>query len=69
MITERTSIEELVESYPASVGFLRLRNIACIVCGEPVWGDLGELLSSRNLEHQEAAMLIEELNRHCLIQV
>lgn len=66
MITEHTSIEELVEEFPASVDFLRERNIACIVCGEPVWGSLGELLSSRNLDKAEADKLIDQLNIHCL---
>jgi hypothetical protein len=45
-----TSIEELVESYPRSVGFLMDRGVVCLKCGEPVWGTLGEMIAMKGLD-------------------
>ncbi len=40
-------VEELVDEYPDSVGFLADEGILCIRCGEPVWGTLGELIEEK----------------------
>lgn len=40
-------VEELVEDYPDSVGFLADEGILCIRCGEPVWGTLKDLVEEK----------------------
>jgi hypothetical protein len=40
-------VEELVEEYPDSVGFLADEGILCIRCGEPVWGTLKDLVEEK----------------------
>ncbi|MBN1284927.1 MAG: hypothetical protein JXB47_05995 [Anaerolineae bacterium] len=45
------SVEVLVERYPGAVGFL--------VCGEPFWGTLGELMAQKRIENP--AQVVEEL--------
>jgi len=44
------TVEELVEKYPSSVGYLMEKGIVCIICGEPVWGTVGELISDKGLD-------------------
>jgi len=46
-------VEEIVEKFPESVGYLMEKNIICIKCGAPVWGTLNELLKSRGVEDKE----------------
>ncbi|MFC1555455.1 DUF1858 domain-containing protein [candidate division KSB1 bacterium] len=58
-ITPDITIEELVESYPKSVGFLMDHGIVCIKCGEPVWGTLGETITRKS---KDTAEIVENLN-------
>ncbi|MEO0086411.1 MAG: DUF1858 domain-containing protein [candidate division WOR-3 bacterium] len=42
-VDQNTTIEDLLERYPSMAGvFVRL-GLPCLVCGEPVWGTVGEL--------------------------
>lgn len=59
-ITPETSIEEIVEKHPELREVLSKYGIACVVCGEPVWGTLREMASEQGLEVED---LVEELNR------
>lgn len=59
-VTLDTRIEELVQAYPASVGFLTRKGIRCIRCGEPLWCTLGELLTEEGVENPQH--LVHELN-------
>jgi predicted DNA-binding ribbon-helix-helix protein len=49
-IRAEDSVEELVERYPDLVGFLMDRGVVCVKCGEPFWGSLRELVSSKGLD-------------------
>jgi hypothetical protein len=49
-ITAETSIEELIDAYPSSVGFLLDQGIVCIKCGEPVWDTLDSVISRKGLD-------------------
>jgi hypothetical protein len=49
-VTAETTIEELIEAYPASVGYLLDRGIVCIKCGEPVWDTLGNVISRKGMD-------------------
>jgi methionine synthase II (cobalamin-independent) len=61
MIDANISVEELVELYPETVAFLREKGIVCIICGEPVWGTLAELLESKG-RMDELDILVSQLN-------
>ncbi|GAB4575276.1 MAG: hypothetical protein Kow0077_26000 [Anaerolineae bacterium] len=58
-ITLDVTVDELVAAYPDAVGFLADHHVVCIVCGEPYWGTLGELMASKGIE--DPAALLEEL--------
>jgi methionine synthase II (cobalamin-independent) len=61
-ITSNISIETLVGIYPQSVHWLRERGIACIICGEPIWGTLGQLASDNGYTKDEVERLVAEMN-------
>lgn len=62
MITKDIAIEELVEKVPASVAFLREKGLVCILCGEPVWGTLAELATSKGFSEEEIDKIVAEVN-------
>ncbi len=45
-----TRVEELVTAHPEAIRFLTKRGIVCMVCGEPFWGTLGELMQQKRIE-------------------
>ena len=54
-------VEEVIRDFPAVVSFLRQWNVVCIMCGEPVWGTLGEVLADKGLD---AGEVLGALNAH-----
>ena len=48
-ITADINIEELIEVHPQAAGFLADRGLVCIRCGEPYWGTMRELASTKGL--------------------
>jgi len=54
------TIEDIVEEYPDVVEYLQTQNIQCIVCGEPVWMSLAELLEFSGIDDTEE--FIKDLN-------
>ena len=64
-ITLDTPVDELVEAYPAAVGFLADNKVVCILCGEPYWGTLGDLMAQKNIAEPEA--LLNRLNEHLTV--
>ena len=63
MITGNELVEELVEEYPEIVTLLRDEEIVCIVCGEPAWGTLKELVESKNKNIEE---ILEKINKELM---
>ncbi len=63
-ITPDITVEELIDYYPASTAFLIERGLPCIVCGEPVWGNLRELALDKKLTDAEINALVEALKTH-----
>jgi|GEM_PF-657456 len=57
-----TPVEELVAAHPRAIRFLAEREILCVVCGEPFWGTLGELIGQR--EDLDAGQILAELNAY-----
>ena len=60
-IDPEITVEELVEEYPAAVGFLAERGIVCLRCGEPLWGTLADIIEAKNLGVAET---IADLEKH-----
>lgn len=63
-----TVVEILVEQYPQSVSFLRDRGIVCVLCGEPVWGTLGDLMNSKNIPLEKQEAIINELKQWLIVK-
>lgn len=61
MISADSDIEDLVHDYPELIRPLREYGIVCIVCGEPVWGTLGELAKSKNIN--DIDKIVTAMNR------
>ncbi|MDZ7371624.1 MAG: DUF1858 domain-containing protein [candidate division KSB1 bacterium] len=57
-------IEELVSVYPQAVGYLARRGIACLSCGEPVWGTLEEVLHKKGFNDSEIDAFVNKLNEY-----
>lgn len=59
---ERTiSIEELLEEHPSATRLLLRHNVACLVCGEPAWGTLEEVLRGGGKSEAEIDAVVGEL--------
>ena len=63
MITKDVLVDELVETIPSSVTFLREKGLVCIQCGEAVWGTLNELAKSKGFTDKDIAEIVEQLNQ------
>ena len=64
MIDKNTSIEDLIEKYPAANTFLMQKGIRCIACGEPIWGTLEEAIKEKGFTEKEMNEIIKELIDH-----
>jgi len=62
-ITKDILIEELVENYPTSIGFLMEFGIRCLRCGEPVWGTLEAAAKEKGFNDEQIEYFIRELNK------
>jgi len=63
MFTKEITIEDLIEEYPKSVGYLSEKGIRCIKCGEPIWGTLEEACIEKNFTQEAIQEVIEDLNK------
>ncbi len=61
-ITLAMPVEVLVTAHPAAIGFLAERGVLCVVCGEPFWGTLGELIAQKGLDTVQSQQMVTELN-------
>ena len=62
LITKEMWVEEILEKYPTAQEFLSKKNIVCVMCGEPVWGSLKELMQDKDFSDDEIDTIIKELN-------
>lgn len=62
MITEDTTIEELVEIIPDAVQYLSREGIRCIRCGEPIWGTLAEAAREKGYSDEDIKRFVADLN-------
>ncbi len=56
-------VEEIIEKYPKANGFFLERRIMCMVCGEPFWGTLAELLGQKGYGAEEIETIVGECNK------
>ncbi len=63
LITKDMWIEEILEKYPAAQDFLSKKNVVCVMCGEPVWGSLEEVMKEKDFDDEKIASIIEEMNQ------
>jgi hypothetical protein len=63
VITENTSIEELVTELPESVTYLMKHHIKCIACGDPIWGTLGEAARQKGFHKKDIEQFVNDLNQ------
>jgi hypothetical protein len=56
-------VEDLVAGYPKAIGFLAERGVVCIRCGEPYWGTLRELATTKGLGDQ-VDEIVQDLQRY-----
>lgn len=67
-IEPTTPIEALVEEVPGVVGYLIDQGLPCIVCGQPVWGTLGEMAREKGWTEEEIEELVANMNSHLMLR-
>jgi len=60
LITLDMEIEDIVEKYPQTIRPMQEMGVQCMLCGEPVWGTLGERIKEKELTNEDE--IIERLN-------
>jgi len=59
-IKETDTIEDLLDRYPDIGTFLRQYGIVCVLCGEPVWDTLGNMIRQKGLDPDRTMAEINE---------
>ncbi len=62
MINLDTLVEDVVAEHPKTVRVFMAHNFPCLVCGEPVWGTIGENADRYGLTSEQQESLIQALN-------
>ncbi|MFN3269771.1 MAG: DUF1858 domain-containing protein [Candidatus Kapaibacteriota bacterium] len=62
MITRETTIEDLVTILPESVNYFMEKGIRLLICGEPVWGTIEEIVSSKGFPNEDLDEIVSYLN-------
>ncbi len=66
MIHKEMLIEDLVQDYPTLIVPLKLEGIACVACGEALWGSLEAQALRKGLDNIDE--IIEKMNAMILDQ-
>jgi methionine synthase II (cobalamin-independent) len=61
-ITKDTEIEDLVNTLPQAVSYLRAEGIRCLRCGEPIWGTLEVAAKEKNFNNSDIEKFVKDLN-------
>jgi hypothetical protein len=67
-IQRTTPIEDLVEEVPGVVSYLIGKGLPCIVCGEPIWGTLGEMAEEKGHTAEEIEALVADMNNQLILR-
>lgn len=62
-ISKSTTIEELIEIEPKAVSYLLDKGIACLICGEPYWGTLEELVIKKGYSRDDLEKIVDDINK------
>lgn len=62
MITRETTIEDLVTILPESVNYFMDKGIRLLICGEPIWGTIEEIVSAKGFSSEELDGIVSYLN-------
>lgn len=62
MINKSTTIEDLVTILPESVNYFMEKGIRLLICGEPIWGTIEEIVLAKGFTNEELSVIVEELN-------
>jgi len=62
IITNSTTIEDLVEKVPTAIYYLSKKGIRCVICGEPIWGTIEEVAKEKGFNENEIDQFIRDLN-------
>lgn len=62
-INKDTTIEELVSLLPESISFLMEKGIQPLICGEPIWGTIEEVVLAKGFTFEELEKILLELNK------
>lgn len=62
-IKSETPIEELIQEYPETVIFLSQKGIRCVICGEPIWGTLGEAMQEKGFTGDMKYQTLLDINQ------
>jgi hypothetical protein len=60
-ISRSATIEDLIEDYPVTAGFMLEEGLPCLACGEPVWGTFEEVARRTGKSDTEIDVLIGKL--------
>lgn len=62
-ITKDTTIEEVLEKFPMTVGTFMEYKIPSLVCGEPLWGTVEEAAQKYNVDLNTLLKSLNEVVR------
>lgn len=62
IVDEHSSIEDLLERIPGAQRYLSEKGIRCVICGEPVWGSLGDAVREKGFDEKALQEFILALN-------
>jgi hypothetical protein len=63
MLKPTDKVADAIEKYPDLNNFLNKKGLRCILCGEPVWGTLAEMIQSKGMN---VDAIMKEINeRFC----
>lgn len=62
MISKETNIEDLVSKLPESVNYFMEKGIRLLICGEPIWGTIEEVVLNKGYSHNQMLEIINDLN-------
>lgn len=56
-----TAVEDVITSNPETVRVFMDHDIRCLICGEPIWGTVGEAMEDRRLRPEKRESLLAAL--------
>ncbi len=62
VINKETNIEDLVSKLPESVNYFMEKGIRLLICGEPIWGTIEEVVLNKGYSHNQLLEIINDLN-------